>query len=437
MKSNNIRLLLFLSALLLAAASPQTALAQRGKKANATSSSPSSQPSQTSAEKLIQDYRFEQAAQWLQRELTAAKRGNKNTERLEAELQRANLGQDMLRGTEKVLFVDSFTVARDHLVQTIKLSREAGTLVNLTDIRNQLSYTPTELGNAGYINELNDRLIFSATDTLGQAKRLWTSYRTGADWGAPTPLPGLDTDEADRDYPFMMADGNTLYFAAQSEESLGGYDIFVTRYDATSHRFLKPENVGMPFNSPANDYLMGIDETTGLGFFVTDRRQPADSVCVYIFQPSSTRETYELTADNEEEVKNAAQILSIAQSQTDAEALKEARLRMQRADVSGKQSNKSRYVISDHTVYTSLQEFHSDAARRIAQQADEVKDELEKLLQAYRKLQLQVSLNKGRRSASTNEEAKQMTLRIPELRKSIQTLERNMRKAELSVTSPH
>ena len=437
MKSNNIRLLLFLSALLLAAASPQTALAQRGKKANATSSSPSSQPSQTSAEKLIQDYRFEQAAQWLQRELAAAKRGNKNTERLEAELQRANLGQDMLRGTEKVLFVDSFTVARNHLVQTIKLSREAGTLVNLTDIRNQLSYTPTELGNAGYINELNDRLIFSATDTLGQAKRLWTSYRTGADWGAPAPLPGLDTDEADRDYPFMMADGNTLYFAAQSEESLGGYDIFVTRYDATSHRFLKPENVGMPFNSPANDYLMGIDETTGLGFFVTDRRQPADSVCVYIFQPSSTRETYELTADNEEEVKNAAQILSIAQSQTDAEALKEARLRMQRADVSGKQSNKSRYVISDHTVYTSLQEFHSDAARRIAQQADEVKDELEKLLQAYRKLQLQVSLNKGRRSASTNEEAKQMTLRIPELRKSIQTLERNMRKAELSVTSPH
>ena len=437
MKSNNIRLLLFLSALLLAAASPQTALAQRGKKANATSSSPSSQPSQTSAEKLIQDYRFEQAAQWLQRELAAAKRGNKNTERLEAELQRANLGQDMLRGTEKVLFVDSFTVARNHLVQTIKLSREAGTLVNLTDIRNQLSNTPTELGNAGYINELNDRLIFSATDTLGQAKRLWTSYRTGADWGAPAPLPGLDTDEADRDYPFMMADGNTLYFAAQSEESLGGYDIFVTRYDASSHRFLKPENVGMPFNSPANDYLMGIDETTGLGFFVTDRRQPADSVCVYIFQPSSTRETYELTADNEEEVKSAAQILSIAQSQTDAEALKEARLRMQRANVSGKQSNKSRYVISDHTVYTSLQEFRSDAARRIAQQADEVKDELEKLLQAYRKLQLHVSLNNGSRSASTNEEAKHMTLRIPELRKSIQTLERNMRKAELSVTSPH
>ena len=52
----------------------------------------------------------------------------------------------------------------------------------------------------------------------------------------------------------MLSDGLTLYFAAQGPESIGGYDIFMTTYDAAEGRFLKPENIGMPFNSTANDY---------------------------------------------------------------------------------------------------------------------------------------------------------------------------------------
>ena len=34
-----------------------------------------------------------------------------------------------------------------------------------------------------------------------------------------------------------------------------GYDIFVTRYNTNTYSYLMPENVGMPFNSPYNDYM--------------------------------------------------------------------------------------------------------------------------------------------------------------------------------------
>ena len=49
-----------------------------------------------------------------------------------------------------------------------------------------------------------------------------------------------------------MADGVTIYYASDGE-GLGGYDIFVTRYNTNTDTYLVPENVGMPFNSPYND----------------------------------------------------------------------------------------------------------------------------------------------------------------------------------------
>ena len=50
-----------------------------------------------SAEQLIQNYRFSDAARVLQREIDAARAAGRSTERLEADLQRANMGADMLR----------------------------------------------------------------------------------------------------------------------------------------------------------------------------------------------------------------------------------------------------------------------------------------------------------------------------------------------------
>lgn len=71
-----------------------------------------------------------------------------------------------------------------------------------------------------------------------------------------------------------MADGVTIYYASDGE-GLGGYDIFVTRYNTNTDTYLVPENVGMPFNSPYNDYMYVIDDSIiwdGLLPTVTSRK---------------------------------------------------------------------------------------------------------------------------------------------------------------------
>ena len=133
----------------------------------------------------------------------------------------------------------------------------------------------------------------------------------------------------------MLADGVTFYFAGKGEESIGNYDIFVTRYDSRSGSFLKPENIGMPFNSEANDYMYAIDETNRIGYFVSDRRQPEGKVCIYIFVPSETRKTYDGTVYSEEQIRHLADITSIADTWGDGTERKAALERIKQKYAAG------------------------------------------------------------------------------------------------------
>lgn len=417
--------------LLLSLTSVPTMMAQKttAKKRSASTTTAQTQ----SAEQLMQSYKFTEAARLLQREIDAARSSGRSTMRLEADLQRANLGIDMLRGTERVTFIDSIVVSRKDMLQRLQLSANAGKVVCLKDVLSEEQLRSGQYGQAGYINELNDRVIFSKSDSTGCANNLHIAYRVGNGWSAPTPLEGMHDVSCEQDFPFMMPDGVTLYYGAQGEESLGGYDIFVTRYNPDTKQYLKAENIGMPFNSPANDYLLAIDESTQIGFLLTDRNQKPDSVCIYAFIPNTTRDIYEMSDANKKRVIHAAMLHSISETQTDQETTKAAlqRLNQLRAQAQSASTSQGKhlYVINDQTIYTSLNEFRSETARRIAQQADEIRQKLQQLL--VRQDELQKKAFSAKLTQSDKDELRETNAQIPTLQKQYDDLCKNMRVAEI------
>jgi len=108
-------------------------------------------------------------------------------------------------------------------------------------------------------------------------------------------------------FPYLMSDGVTLYYASDGDGSLGGYDIFITRNDG--EKYLQPQNVGMPYNSPANDYLLAIDELTGAGWWATDRNAPEGKVTIYVYVPRDVRKNYSV---DREDLVSLARVNSIA-----------------------------------------------------------------------------------------------------------------------------
>ena len=347
-------------------------MAQKSKSNPAVSSS--------SVDFYLEQYDFDNAEEQLERNIKMLKRKKQSTEDAEKQLEKIDMARAMLHATERVVFIDSIVADKATFLDALKISPESGSLTSYA----KFFGTNDSLGCV-YLSELGNKIYYSAPTQLGKGtdsrkSRIFTSDLLGGKWSKGVQIKGLNEDE-DQDYPFMLSDGVTLYYGARGEESLGGYDIFVTRYDADSKTFLKPENIGMPFNSPANDYLYAIDEINNLGWFVTDRSQPEGKVCIYIFVPNALRNIYDTEAYSEEELKGLARISNIAATWGDAALMADARERLEQVMNEKQEVVKPKdfdFVINDDLTYTLIAEFRSPEAQKMAAWWKEGQEQLTK-----------------------------------------------------------
>lgn len=342
------------------------------------------------AETLFRSYYFDEAVSSLQHQIAAAKRQKKPTIQLEQLLSRARLGATMLPATEKVRIIDSLVVNRSS-IPIPQLRKGLGQLQAGAVLADALGLKASRAGEAAYINDWGDRAYFALADTT-ENLRLYVVNRFGQKWGQPSPLPGFTLQERNEDFPFMDPDGVTLYFAADGAESLGGYDLFQTRYDADAKAFLKPQNLGMPFNSPANDFLMVIDRANNMGWFVSDRYQPVDKLCIYSFIPNDNREVYDASTPKNT-LRQLAMLMPLQLSQISPEERRQLTTDYAKSKQDGKSEDKSNvFIINDNTVYHSLDEFHHPEARKAAkewwdatQRLQAVGEQLDELRRVYAK----------------------------------------------------
>lgn len=335
---------------------------------------------------------------------------------------------NMREMTQQIVIIDSIVTDKDKFLASYRLSSETGSLTTTSQ------FFGKQLDGYAFLNEMGNKVYFSQPDNND---RLWlyTCDKLGNSWSEATRLLGLDEGISESNYPFMLNDGITLYFAAKGDESIGGYDIFFTRYDSRSTRFLKPENMGMPFNSEANDYMFAIDEQNRIGYFVSDRRQPEDKVCVYIFVPSDTRRTYDSSVYSEQQIRDFADIISIADTWGNGSERKAALERLRNISTVQTASNSQipthkTLVINDQLTYSDYSDFRSLEARGLYDQL---------LKSRQRQENLNNELNKSRERYAKGNEAEKKLLsptilhneeQLFQLNKDIRSLEKRIRNAE-------
>ena len=263
----------------------------------------------------------------------------------------------MVRNAEVVCFVDSVVVDKNTFLAAYNMGNDVGRIATCAQYFGDDALP-------GHINETERGMdiFFSDEDDADiPLLKLYRRSKIGGTWGNVQPIVGFDTKGND-DYPFMLADGVTLYFASDGEGSIGGYDIFVSRMDTESGRFFRPDNVGMPFNSTANDYMMAINEVANLGWFATDRNQPEGKVCIYTFVPNTDKVRINVDAVGYAKALENANISSIAATQTDDDVVRKARQQMALLTFTQNTSSKKDeflFVIDDLHDYKSLSDFRS------------------------------------------------------------------------------
>lgn len=108
-------------------------------------------------------------------------------------------------------------------------------------------------------------------------------------WGPAKPVEGINT-EGDEKAPFMHTDSRTLYFAArpaQDDPSKGhrgggGYDIFFSKMNDDGS-WNKPKNIGHPINTDQDEHGLIVSTDGRTAYFASNRFKGAGGLDIYSF----------------------------------------------------------------------------------------------------------------------------------------------------------
>lgn len=390
------------------------------------------------AEKKVQDsylylgqlyfdeYRFDESVSNYEDYIAMLIKRKQPAEKYEKLLADAKLGARMLKGVEEVTFIDSFVVDKSDFLKTYKISEESGRIATYDEYfntkgQNQGTVYQTQLGSKRYFGDKKEKYI----NLYSQSKML-------DNWGKASLLPGIDSD-TNSNYPYVLSDGITLYYASQGDNSIGGYDIFVTRYNSDNDTYLTPDNIGMPFNSPFNDYMYVIDEYNNLGWFASDRFQPDGKVCIYVFIPNESKQVYNYEATDANIIRRAAIIRSVKGTWKNMEQIKAARQRLTMVTYNqpaAKPEHDFDFIINDNTIYHTLGDFTSAKAKTLLKQWQQKGTDYEILKKSLENKRKAYSESSKQKKTAMTPEILDLEKRIEQMGQELNNLEANIRNEE-------
>ena len=172
------------------------------------------------------------------------------------------------------------------------------TLVNQLD-----SSVNHKIVKSTYIKAQDRVMFWSAEDNEG-IRNIYTSSLRDSLWSLPSLLNEHLTSAADEIFPMLSPDGKSLFFSSAGLYGVGGYDIYVSRWNDDTNDWGAPVNMGFPYSSPADDFLY-IDTDDGrYSVFASNRDCTKDSVWVYVLEYN--------TVPVRRAVENPQQLLEIA-----------------------------------------------------------------------------------------------------------------------------
>lgn len=131
-----------------------------------------------------------------------------------------------------------------------------------------------------------DQMVF-ITDRPGGSggSDLWkTGMNNGTPQGIPVNITSLNTPYNETT-PYLSADGLYMFFSSEGHGSMGGYDIFVTKF--VQGTWSVPVNLGYPINSVDDDTHFKISPDGKKAYFSSIRRDGSGGRDIYEVDLSS------------------------------------------------------------------------------------------------------------------------------------------------------
>ncbi|MFM7217773.1 MAG: hypothetical protein ACKO1U_07120 [Bacteroidota bacterium] len=136
-----------------------------------------------------------------------------------------------------------------------------------------------QLNSKGYeggacISLDGNTIIFSSIrkeGSLGGSDLYMIRKESAGNWSTPVNLGNTINTKYDEDAPALSIDGKTLFFASKGWNSMGGFDIFRSEWDASKNTWSEAVNIGYPIND-ADDNVFFSFTGDGRDMYISSSR---------------------------------------------------------------------------------------------------------------------------------------------------------------------
>lgn len=162
---------------------------------------------------------------------------------------------------------------------------------------------------ATYIQNQDRTIYWSSADSEG-IRNIYTSTLVDTLWSLPSLLNEQMTSASDEIYPMLSPDGKSLFFSSAGLYGVGGYDIYVSRFNEETKDWDAPVNLGFPYSSPADDFLYVDSEDGHHSIFASNRDCSKDSVWVYALEFDNV--PVRRSVESAEELREIAKLMPVS-----------------------------------------------------------------------------------------------------------------------------
>ncbi len=126
----------------------------------------------------------------------------------------------------------------------------------------------------------NGKQLFFSSKRKGAlgGSDLYMSKFFNGQWSKPENLGSIINTAGNEESPFIHPDGKTLYFRSDAHMGYGDFDIFFSRWDEEKMNWSKPENLGYPINTKADDGALFVDLLGTTAYYTSNRHSLNNSV---------------------------------------------------------------------------------------------------------------------------------------------------------------
>lgn len=151
--------------------------------------------------------------------------------------------------------------------------------------------------NAMHYSKSDNTIVFSAKDESGAWNIMLSKKLNDTLWSAPQILNENITTMGNEILPHLSPDSKTLYFASNGHYGMGGYDLYMSKWNDETGDWDTAQNLGFPYSSTGNDYLYYNTPCGMFTVFSSDRETSGNEVTIYITRHEVLPLKMEITQD--------------------------------------------------------------------------------------------------------------------------------------------